>query len=92
MSEPDAIQAIYAVREVAASDSMNFIALVSAYLAVTYFVGTKSPNFQTWAITGLYSVWVIAPIMVAYITTSDINSLDDPDFHPMLRYPKCYRL
>ena len=87
MNEFEAIEAIYAIRGVTADDAMNFISMVSGYLAVAYFVGDKLSKFQMWAVTGLYSVWVIGPIAGFYTGVIDMARLGGMEAAPMVRYP-----
>ena len=53
---------MYAVRDVAATDAMNFFTIMSGYLVVAYFIGAKLNRFQFWAVTALYTVFCGGPI------------------------------
>lgn len=51
MEEYQALEAMYAVRDVMASDAMNFFAIKSAYLIAAYAVGERLTTFQVWSIS-----------------------------------------
>ena len=93
MDDYEAIQAMYAIREVLASDAMNFISIMSAYLAVAYVVGKRLSRFQVWSISCLYTVWVAAPATATYIALRDVGALNEKiavghlDANLMVQYP-----
>ena len=70
-----ALEALYAMREVLAQDAMNFFAMFSAYLVVSYLVGKKLTAFQLIAISVLYSVFCAGPIIGVYVAVVDMQSI-----------------
>ena len=70
-----ALEAVYAIREVLAQDAMNFFAMFSAYLVASYLVGEKLTTFQLIAVTLLYSVFSAGPIVGVYVAVVDLQSI-----------------
>jgi hypothetical protein len=60
-----------------ATHAMNFIALMFAYLITAYFVGTKLNRYQVWAVSILYSVFVVLPARAAVLGLEQILSLTE---------------
>jgi len=51
MGKYQALEAMYAVRDVMAGDAMNFFASMSAHLVAAYAVGVRLTTFQVWVIS-----------------------------------------
>ena len=83
MENYQAIEAVYAIRGVAAQDAMNFFTFVSAYCVVAYFVAKKLSKVQLWAITILYSLFCLGPGIAVYISVVDMSMLTYGEQHPV---------
>ena len=68
-----ALEALYAIREVLAQDAMNFFAMFSGYLVASYLVGEKFTTSQLIAVTSLYSVFSAGPIVGVYVAVVDLQ-------------------
>ena len=75
MSGYDDIQAAYAIREVAANDAMNAFTVISAYLIVAYLAGPSLSKFQVWAVSILYTCFLMGPIAGFYQGVIDMKKL-----------------
>ncbi len=71
-----ALEAIYTVRNVAAQDGINAFTLISAYLVVAYLVGPKLSKFQVWAISIIYTAFLLGPIAGFYVAVLDLKAVN----------------
>ena len=86
MEEYQALEAMYAVRDVMASDAMNFFAIMSAYLIAAYAVGERLTTFQVWSISLLYTVYASFPLVGTYIAVTDLWGLEARAPHGATNY------
>ena len=82
-----ALETIYVIRGVGAQDAMNFFTLLSAYLVVAYLAASKLTTFQVWAISILYSVFSLGPILGFYLAVVDMNSIEHGARVPQVEIP-----
>ena len=87
MEHYQALETIYVIRGVLAQDAMNYFTIFSAYLIITYLVGDKLTNFQAYAVSLLYSVFCLGPIVGFYLAVIDLNTIDHGARAPQVEIP-----
>ena len=68
---------------------MNFVAVLFAYLVAAYFVGSKLSPFQVRAVTLLYTIFSIFPVLAVVVSMNQMGRLME-QFR--LEYPSLGRI
>ena len=76
----DFIELLLLAKQGAASSAMNFVALVTAYFVMVYFVGARLTKLQIWLVSGVYSMFLLFPMNGAIQDLRTANALA-AEFH-----------
>lgn len=75
LSNYELIESYFLVRNALISDVTIFMTILSAYITVAYFVGTKLSRFQAIGISTLYSIFALYMISSAYYASFMLSTI-----------------
>ena len=84
MSHLEYIELINTFSVTIAGHTMNFFAILAAYLVTAFFVGPRLGRFQVWSLTALYSLFCFFPISTVVSDIYRAGRLADELVH---KYP-----
>jgi hypothetical protein len=75
MTEYEYLEILALVREQTATDAMNCLVIISAYLVAAYVVGRRIPSMLLWPIAILYTLFLFGPTAATAMGFQRMNAL-----------------